>query len=112
MKKVLVVDDSAVMRKIMTGALARAGISEFGQAADGREAVEAARGDEYGLGRHEGTALVIITVKHRMGRTACARGAPARKAFHARDAVTRNHGAPYSRTSTSIKSSSIFPMQS
>jgi two-component system, chemotaxis family, chemotaxis protein CheY len=47
--KALVVDDSAVMRKVMMGALARAGIVEVGQAADGREAVDAALTGDYQL---------------------------------------------------------------
>ena len=47
--KALVVDDSAVMRKVMMGALARAGIAEFGQACDGREAVDAVQGGGFGL---------------------------------------------------------------
>ena len=33
--KALVVDDSALMRKVLTGALVRAGITEVDQAADG-----------------------------------------------------------------------------
>jgi two-component system chemotaxis response regulator CheY len=47
--KALVVDDSSVMRKVMIGALSRAGITDVGQAADGREAVDAVRGGGYGL---------------------------------------------------------------
>ena len=47
--KALVVDDSAVMRKVMIGALARAGIVDVGQAADGKEAVLAVQTGEYGL---------------------------------------------------------------
>jgi two-component system, chemotaxis family, chemotaxis protein CheY len=39
--KALVVDDSAVMRKVIIGALARADITDVEQAADGKEAVEA-----------------------------------------------------------------------
>ena len=42
--KALVVDDSAVMRKVMIGALARAGIEDVAQAADGQEAVAACQG--------------------------------------------------------------------
>lgn len=38
--KALVVDDSAVMRKVLIGALTRANISDVEQAADGREAVD------------------------------------------------------------------------
>lgn len=47
--KALVVDDSAVMRKVLIGALSRAKITEVDQAADGREAVEMCGNDEYGL---------------------------------------------------------------
>ncbi len=47
--KALVVDDSAVMRKVLIGALSRANISEVDQAADGAEAVEASRRTEYDL---------------------------------------------------------------
>ena len=47
--KALVVDDSAVMRKVLIGALGRANITEVDQAADGQEAVDAAEKDDYGL---------------------------------------------------------------
>lgn len=47
--KALVVDDSAVMRKVMIGALARAGIEDIGQAADGKEAVDAALAGAYDI---------------------------------------------------------------
>ena len=47
--KALVVDDSAVMRKVLIGALARAEITDVGQAADGKEAVEAVKTDDYDL---------------------------------------------------------------
>jgi two-component system, chemotaxis family, chemotaxis protein CheY len=47
--KALVVDDSAVMRKVMIGALARAGIDDVGQAADGAEAVAAVMAGDYNL---------------------------------------------------------------
>lgn len=47
--KALVVDDSAVMRKVLIGALGRANIDQVDQAADGREAVEAAKANDYGL---------------------------------------------------------------
>lgn len=47
--KVLVVDDSAVMRKVLIGALSRAGITDVDQAGDGKEAVELAGKNEYGL---------------------------------------------------------------
>ena len=38
--KALVVDDSEVMRKVVIGALSRAGITDIDQAGDGHEAVE------------------------------------------------------------------------
>lgn len=47
--KALVVDDSAVMRKVLIGALARAGINEVDQAADGVEAVDACKAQNYDL---------------------------------------------------------------
>jgi two-component system chemotaxis response regulator CheY len=47
--KALVVDDSTVMRKVLIGALSRAGIEDVDQAADGQEAVDACEKDEYGL---------------------------------------------------------------
>ena len=47
--KALVVDDSAVMRKVLIGALGRPNIEQVDQAADGREAVEAAKATDYGL---------------------------------------------------------------
>jgi two-component system chemotaxis response regulator CheY len=47
--KALVVDDSAVMRKILIGALKQAGITEVGEAADGQLAVAAAGAGDYGL---------------------------------------------------------------
>lgn len=47
--KALVVDDSAVMRKVLIGALARANITDVGQAADGKEAVDAVMNEEFGL---------------------------------------------------------------
>lgn len=47
--KALVVDDSAVMRKVLIGALARADITDVDQAANGQEAVDACRDGEYGL---------------------------------------------------------------
>ncbi|HOZ46093.1 MAG TPA: response regulator [Candidatus Hydrogenedentes bacterium] len=45
--KALVVDDSVVMRKVLIGALSRAGISDADQAADGKEAVAAVEGTQY-----------------------------------------------------------------
>lgn len=47
--KALVVDDSAVMRKVLIGALTRADITDVDQAADGQEAVTMSSGAEYGL---------------------------------------------------------------
>lgn len=47
--KALVVDDSAVMRRVLIGSLANADITEVDQAADGVEAVKAVEGTEYGL---------------------------------------------------------------
>ena len=44
--KALVVDDSAVMRKVVIGALSRAEIIDVDQAADGKEAVEACKENE------------------------------------------------------------------
>ena len=41
----LVVDDSSVMRKVLTGALLRVEIAEVDEAADGREAVTLVDGD-------------------------------------------------------------------
>lgn len=47
--KALVVDDSAVMRKVLIGALGRAGITDVDQAADGQEAVAATDANDYNL---------------------------------------------------------------
>tara|TARA_R110001592_G_scaffold14602_3_gene65067 strand:+ start:110 stop:487 length:378 start_codon:yes stop_codon:yes gene_type:complete len=47
--KALVVDDSAVMRKVLIGALGRANITDVDQAADGQEAVTATEAQEYDL---------------------------------------------------------------
>ncbi len=47
--KALVVDDSAVMRKVLIGALSRAGISNVDQAADGKESVDMVNATAYGL---------------------------------------------------------------
>lgn len=47
--KALVVDDSAVMRKVLIGALGRAGITDVDQASDGKEAVDATDAKEYDL---------------------------------------------------------------
>ena len=47
--KALIVDDSAVMRKILIGALARADLTDADQAADGKEAVAACAANTYDL---------------------------------------------------------------
>ena len=47
--KALVVDDSAVMRKVLIGALTRADITDVEQAADGQEAVDAVKRSEFDL---------------------------------------------------------------
>lgn len=47
--KALVVDDSAVMRKVLIGALSRADITDVEQAADGQEAVDACDLEDFGL---------------------------------------------------------------
>lgn len=47
--KVLVVDDSAVMRKVLMGALSRANITDVAQASDGKEAVEIMKSGEFDL---------------------------------------------------------------
>ena len=47
--RALVVDDSAVMRRVLIGALGRANITEVDQASDGQEAVEATGSNDYGL---------------------------------------------------------------
>jgi two-component system, chemotaxis family, chemotaxis protein CheY len=47
--KALVVDDSAVMRKVLIGALARVGIADVDQACDGAKAVAAAGRSVYDL---------------------------------------------------------------
>lgn len=47
--KALVVDDSAVMRKVVIGALARADITDVDQAADGQESVDLVQKSDYGL---------------------------------------------------------------
>lgn len=49
MMKVLVVDDSTVMRKVLIGALSRANITEVDQASDGAEAVQAVQQNDYTL---------------------------------------------------------------
>ncbi len=47
--KVLVVDDSAVMRKVLIGALVQAGIKDVTQAGDGAEAVEMVGKEQFDL---------------------------------------------------------------
>lgn len=47
--RALVVDDSAVMRKVLIGALSRANINEVDQAGDGAEAVQAVQQNEYDI---------------------------------------------------------------
>jgi len=47
--KALVVDDSAVMRKVVMGALAHVGIQDVDQAADGVEAVKAVESNDYDI---------------------------------------------------------------
>jgi two-component system chemotaxis response regulator CheY len=47
--RALVVDDSAVMRKVLIGALGRANISEVDQASDGLEAVQAVQQNDYDI---------------------------------------------------------------
>jgi two-component system chemotaxis response regulator CheY len=47
--RILVVDDSAVMRRIVIGALAKAGLTDVNQAGDGHEAVAAVTTEDYDL---------------------------------------------------------------
>lgn len=47
--RALIVDDSLVMRKVLRGALARAGISNICEAADGEEAVSLVQKEEFDL---------------------------------------------------------------
>lgn len=47
--KALVVDDSAVMRKVLIGALSQAGITDVVQAENGKQAVEATESDDIDL---------------------------------------------------------------
>lgn len=47
--KALVVDDSEVMRKVLTGALSRADITDVDQAGDGKEAVAKALSGTYNV---------------------------------------------------------------
>ena len=47
--KALVVDDSEVMRKVLIGALSRAGVTDVDQASDGAQAVRKVIDNEYDL---------------------------------------------------------------
>lgn len=47
--KALVVDDSNVMRRVLIGALGRAGITEVIEASDGKEAVDAVGQGEFSI---------------------------------------------------------------
>lgn len=47
--KILVVDDSAVMRKVIISSLEKMGVKDCGQACDGREAVAAVMKGKYSL---------------------------------------------------------------
>lgn len=47
--KALVVDDSAVMRKVLIGALSRVNITDVDQASDGAEAVQKVQENEYNI---------------------------------------------------------------
>lgn len=47
--KVLVVDDSPTMRRIIINALNKIGYSDIGEAANGKEALDALRSEEYRL---------------------------------------------------------------
>lgn len=48
--KALVVDDSSVMRKVLTGALGRVDITDVDEASDGQEAVDKVNGGaDYGI---------------------------------------------------------------
>jgi len=44
--RVLIVDDSQIMRKILTGALKKVGMNEIVEATNGQEAVEMVHGDD------------------------------------------------------------------
>lgn len=45
--KALIVDDSRVMRKVLKGALSRLGITDVGEARDGRDAVKAVEHEDF-----------------------------------------------------------------
>ncbi len=47
--KALVVDDSGVMRKVVMGALSRAGITDVDEAGDGKEAVNKVKDNDYDI---------------------------------------------------------------
>lgn len=47
--RALVVDDSNVMRRVISGALRQAGVESVDEALDGLEAVDAVRQQEYGI---------------------------------------------------------------
>jgi len=47
--RALVVDDSNVMRRVISGALRQAGVESVDEAVDGLEAVDAVRQHEYGI---------------------------------------------------------------
>lgn len=47
--RALVVDDSNVMRRVISGALRQAGVEEVDEAIDGLEAVDAVKQREYGI---------------------------------------------------------------
>ncbi|MHC4712837.1 MAG: response regulator [Planctomycetota bacterium] len=47
--KVLIVDDSAVMRKVLIGALSRGGIQDVVQAGDGQQALEAVKEQKFDM---------------------------------------------------------------
>ena len=49
MMRALVVDDATVMRKVLIGALARVGITDVVQAADGREGVGKALSEDFDI---------------------------------------------------------------
>ena len=53
--KALVVDDSTAIRKVLIGALGRANITDVDQAADGAEAVNAAKANQYDIILMDGT---------------------------------------------------------
>ena len=74
--KALVVDESAVMRKILTGALSKAGIEDVIHAGDGKEAVDAVDADDFAVVLMDWNMPVMTgieathTIKKRMNRAA------------------------------------------